>query len=115
MRGAQKIQEILANWLKSAKWHVQSIIVSGRELIFKNRFCNTLDGATDQDVAVFAEQLEELFPHRPEVLDPMQMARKLPRQEHRLFALRRAVECVINNLLMRSLSREEKYEHRAGQ
>ena len=89
--------------------------MSRRELIFKNRFCNTLDGATDQDVAVFAEQLEELFPHRPEVLDPMHVARNLPRQELRLFALRRAVECVINNLLMRNLSRDEKLEYRASQ
>jgi len=89
--------------------------VSRRELIFKNRFCNTLDGATDQDVAVFAQQLEELFPHRPEILDPMHVARNLPRQELRLFALRRAVECVINNLLMRSLSRDEKLEYRASQ
>jgi hypothetical protein len=89
--------------------------VSRRELIFKNRFCNTLDGATDQDVAVFAEQLEKLFPHRPEILDPMHVARNLPRQELRLFALRRAVECVINNLLMRNLSRDEKLEYRASQ
>ena len=51
--------------------------MSGRELIFKNRFCNTLDGATDQDVVVFAEQLEELFPHRPEILDPMHMRVRL--------------------------------------
>jgi hypothetical protein len=89
--------------------------VSRRELIFKNRFCNTLDGATDQDVAVFAQQLEELFPHRREILDPMHVARNLPRQELRLYALRRAVECVINNLLICSLSRDEKLEYRASQ
>lgn len=85
--------------------------MSIRHLIFKSRFCNTLDGATDQDVAEFADQLEELFPQRPEIVDPLKMAKKLPRPEHRLIALRRAVECVINNLLIRSLPREEKLEY----
>jgi len=79
-----------------------------RELIFKNRFCNSLDGASDQDVQVFAEQLEELFPRRPEVIDPLRVAKNLPRQDHRLLALRRAVECVINNLLIRSLPDNER-------
>jgi len=87
--------------------------VSARHLIFKSRFCNPLDGATDQDVAEFADQLETLFPQRPEVVDPLKMAKKLPRPEHRLIALRRAVECVINNLLIRSLPREEKLEYLA--
>ena len=85
--------------------------MSARHLIFKSRFCNTLDGATDQDVAEFADQLETLFPQRPEVVDPLKMAKKLPRPELRLIALRRAVECVINNLLIRSLPREEKLEY----
>ena len=79
-----------------------------RELIFKNRFCNSLDGATDQDVLIFADELEQLFPRRPEVVDPLHVAKNLPRQEHRLLALRRAVECVINNLLIRSLSANER-------
>jgi len=64
-----------------------------------------------RNVAEFADQLEELFPMRPEVIDPLKMAKKLPRLEHRLIALRRAVECVINNLLIRSLPREEKLEY----
>ena len=76
--------------------------MSTRVLIFKNRFCNSLDGATDQDVAVFAEQLEELFPRRPEVIEPLHMAKRL-RQEHQCIALRKAVACVINDLLVRSL------------
>ena len=84
-----------------------------RELIFKNRFCNSLDGATDQDVVVFAEELEQLFPRRPEVIDPLHVAKNLPRHEHRLVALRRAVECVINNLLIRSLSDSERPVFRA--
>ena len=88
--------------------------MSTRELIFKNRFCNTLEGATDQDVAVFAEELEQLFPSRPEILDPLHMAKKLPRQEHRLFALRSAVACVINNLLIRSLPQTEKLTFRTS-
>jgi hypothetical protein len=79
-----------------------------RALVFKSRFCNTLDGASDQDVAVFAEQLEQLFPSRPEVVDPLRTAKKLPRVEHRIYAIRRAVECVINNLLIRSLPANEK-------
>ena len=79
-----------------------------RALVFKSRFCNTLDGATDQDVAVFADQLEQLFPCRPEVIDPLRTAKKLPRVEHRFFAIRRAVECVINNLLLRSLPVNER-------
>jgi hypothetical protein len=83
-------------------------MVSMRELIFKNRFCNCLDGASDQDVQVFAEELEHLFPRRPEVIDPLHVAKNLPRQEHRLVALRRAVECVINNLLIRSLADNER-------
>lgn len=87
--------------------------MSTRELIFKNRFCNTLEGASDQDVAVFAEELEHLFPRRPEVLDPLHVAKNLPRHEHRLYALRRAVECVINNLLIRNLPREERPVFRA--
>jgi hypothetical protein len=84
--------------------------VSNRHLIFKSRFCNTLEGATDQDVVEFADQLEQLFPYRPEILDPLKMAKKLPRAEHRIIAMRRAVECVINNLLLRSMPREEKLE-----
>jgi len=83
-------------------------MLSMRELIFKNRFCNSLDGATDQDVMVFAEELEHLFPRRPEVVDPLHCAKSLPRQEHRFIALRRAVECVINNLLIRSLPDNER-------
>ena len=79
-----------------------------RALVFKSRFCNTLEGASDQDVAVFAEELEQLFPYRPEVTDPRRTAKKLPRLEHRIFAIRRAVECVINNLLLRSLPAEER-------
>ena len=79
-----------------------------RELIFKNRFCNSLDGATDQDVAEFAEQLEQLFPRRAEVVDPLHVAKSLPRHEHRFIALRRAVQCVINNLLIRSLDDNER-------
>ena len=79
-----------------------------RELIFKNRFCNSLDGATDQDVVVFAEELEQLFPRRPEVLDPLHVAKSLPQRDHRLLALRRAVECVINNLLIRNLADNER-------
>jgi hypothetical protein len=89
-------------------------IVSTRELIFKNRFCNTLEGATDQDIAVFADELEQLFPQRPEILDPLHVAKNLPRQEHRLFALRSAVACVINNLLIRSLPQTEKLTFRTG-
>ena len=81
-----------------------------RHLIFKSRFCNTLEGATDQDVVEFAEKLEELFPYRPEVIDPLKVAKKLPRMEHRLIALRRAVECVINNLLIRNMEQGEKVE-----
>jgi len=84
--------------------------VSIRHLIFKSRFCNTLEGATDQDVAEFADKLEELFPYRPEVIDPLKVAKKLPRMDHRLIALRRAVECVINNLLIRNLEQGEKVE-----
>jgi hypothetical protein len=79
-----------------------------RELIFKNHFCNSLDGATDQDVAEFAEQLEQLFPRRAEVVDPLHVAKSLPRHEHRFIALRRAVQCVINNLLIRSLDSNER-------
>jgi len=86
-----------------------------RELIFKNRFCNSLDGATDQDVVVFAEELEQLFPRRPEVVDPLRVAKSLPRHEHRLYALRRAVECVINNLLIRNLPRNERPVFRTRQ
>jgi hypothetical protein len=84
--------------------------VSIRHLIFKSRFCNTLEGATDQDVAEFAETLEALFPLRPEVIDPLKVAKKLPRVEHRFIALRRAVECVINNLLIRNMEQGEKVE-----
>ena len=86
--------------------------MSIRHLIFKSRFCNTLEGATDQDVVEFADKLEELFPYRPEIIDPLHMAKKLPRVEHRLIALRRAVECVINNLLIRNMQHEEKLEFR---
>ena len=91
-------------------------MVSMRELIFKNRFCNSLDGASDQDVLVFAEELEQLFPKRPEVIDPLHVAKNLPRQDHRLLALRRAVECVINNLLIRSLADNERplFRHSQG-
>ncbi len=84
--------------------------MSIRHLIFKSRFCNTLEGATDQDIVVFADQLEQLFPYRPEILDPLQLAKKMARPEHRIIAMRRAVECVINNLLLRSMPREEKLE-----
>ena len=85
------------------------MVVAGmRDLIFKNRFCNTLEGASDQDVAIFADELEQLFPRRPEVIDPLHVAKNLPRQDHRMLALRRAVECVINNLLIRNLPREER-------
>ncbi len=84
--------------------------MSNRHLIFKSRFCNTLEGATDQDIVAFADQLEQLFPYRPEILDPLNMAKKLPRAEHRIIAMRRAVECVINNLLLRSMPREERLE-----
>ena len=57
---------------------------------------------------MFADELEQLFPYRPEVLDPLRTAKKLPRVDHRLYAIRRAVECVINNLLIRSLPAEER-------
>ena len=57
-----------------------------------------------------AETLEELFPSRPEVIDPLKVAKKLPRVEHRFIALRRAVECVINNLLIRNLEQDDKVE-----
>src|SRR5262245_17002226 len=90
-------------------------IVNMRELIFKNRFCNTLEGATDQDVVEFADQLEQLFPAWPEVIDPLHTAKKLPRVEHRFYAIRRAVECVINNLLIRSLPPQEPLTFRTGQ
>jgi hypothetical protein len=36
------------------------------------------------------------------------VAKNLPRHEHRLLALRRAVQCVINNLLIRSLADNER-------
>jgi hypothetical protein len=94
---------------------VYSQVVSTRDLIFKNRFCNTLDGASDQDVAIFAEELEQLFPRRPEVVDPLRVAKKLSRNDHRLLALRRAVQCVINNLLIRNMSSEEKLSFRVTQ
>ena len=61
-------------------------------------------------VVIVAEKLEELFPYRPEVIDPLKVAKKLPRIEHRLIALRRAVECVINNLLIRNMPQGEKAE-----
>jgi hypothetical protein len=79
-----------------------------KQLVYKDSFLNSLDGAGDEEIVAFAEQLEQTFPNRPEILDPIHTAKKLPQVQQRVFVLRRAIECSLNNLLIRNLPAGEK-------